>query len=202
MSLENGVKKCPRCHEKYLVSQKKCNFCGLIFERLNYVSNKSARKEVIKFHKKNYIMTADWPFDASKKVALLLSIFLGFTGAHNFYLGRFYKGLTMLIGFVSAIVLLLLPYQSLAYNIIWYLSFIPACSVLIFWILDSIWIFLERYKIPVSIDERLYQLKNQIIENNDKNFENTNLVKIDKKLQKNVKKSKKNKKKAEKINKK
>ena len=163
MRYDSGIKKCPRCGEKNLASQKKCAYCGLVFERLNYCSNKSARKEVIKFRKRNYIMTKEWPADASKKVALLLCGFLGFCGAHNFYLGRFYKGLTVLFGLVSAIVLLFIPYKSLAYNIIWYISLIPAACVLIFWILDFVKIFLERYKIPVSIDEKLYALKDQTI---------------------------------------
>lgn len=197
MKYNDGVKKCPRCNEKYLVGQKKCQFCGLVFDRLNYVSNKSARKEVIKCHRRNYIMTADWPADASKKVALFLCAFLGFTGAHNFYLGRFYKGLTVLFGFVCSIVLLLLPYKSLAYNIIWYISLLPAASVLILWVMDFIRIFLERYKIPVSIDEKLYSLKNEIVvdekQNNEEKVEN--IDKNSKKINKKSKKDKKNNKK-------
>lgn len=190
MKVDSGVKKCPRCNEKYLVSQKKCQFCGLVFDRLNYVSNKSARKEVIMFHKRNYIKTADWPEDASKKTALLLCAFLGFTGAHNFYLGRFYKGLTVLFGLIASIVLLLLPYKSLAYQIIWYISLLPAGSVLILWVLDFIRIFLERYKIPVSIDERLYSLKKDIV------------VKNSEIIEKNAEKSEKTTKNSEKSNKK
>ena len=163
MKYDNGIRKCPRCGEKNLANQKKCAFCGLVFERLNYCSNKSARKEVIKLRKRNYIMTKEWPADASKKVALLLCGFLGLFGAHNFYLGRFYKGMTVLFGLICSIVLLFLPYKSLAYDIIWYISLLPAACVLIFWAMDFIKIFLERYKIPVSIDEKLYALKDQTI---------------------------------------
>lgn len=199
MKYDNGIKKCPRCHEKYLISQKKCQFCGLVFDRLNYVSNKSARKEVIKLHRRNYIMTDEWPADASKKTALLLCAFLGFTGAHNFYLGRFYKGLTVLFGLICSMVLLLIPYKSLAYEIIWYISLLPAASVLILWVLDFIRIFLERYKIPVSIDEKLYSLKSEIIvdekKDNGKNKEEKdekteNIEKESKKINKNKKKKK------------
>lgn len=195
MKFDNGVKKCPRCNEKYLVSQKKCQFCGLVFDRLNYVSNKSARKEVIMLHKRNYIKTADWPADASKKVALFLCAFLGFTGAHNFYLGRFYKGITVLFGLICSVVLLLLPYKSLAYQIIWYISLLPAASVLILWVLDFVKIFLERYKIPVSINEKLYSLKSEIIVENSEKSEkkdekSENLTKKDEKINKKSKKTK------------
>ena len=197
MSYDSGIRKCPRCGEKNLSSQKKCAFCGLVFERLKYCSNKSARKEVIKFRKRNYIMTKDWPDDASKKVALLLCGFLGLFGAHNFYLGRFYKGITVLFGFICSVILLFLPYKSLAYNIIWYISLLPAASVLILWVMDFIRIFLERYKIPVSIDEKLYSLKNEIVvdekQNNEEKVEN--IDKNSKKINKKSKKDKKNNKK-------
>ena len=196
MKYDNGIRKCPRCGEKNLASQKKCAFCGLIFERLNYCSNKSARKEVIKLRKRNYIMTKEWPADASKKVAMLLCGFLGIFGAHNFYLGRFYKGLTVLFGFICSVVLLLIPYKSLAYNIIWYISLIPAACVLFFWVLDFIKIFLERYKIPVSIDERLYALKDQTMSTDTAKVEEKAEVKKDE--EKTAVKEKKKRKKSEK----
>ena len=176
MRYDSGIRKCPRCGEKNLSSQKKCAFCGLVFERLKYCSNKSARKEVIKFRKRNYIMTKEWPDDASKKVALLLCGFLGLFGAHNFYLGRFYKGITVLFGFICSVILLFLPYKSLAYNIIWYISLLPAACVLIFWAMDFIKIFLERYKIPISIDKKLYDLKNQTVVVEDNKNENENIL--------------------------
>ena len=163
MFKDTSIKKCPRCHEKLLVNQKKCPFCGLVFERLNYVSNKSARKEVIKFHKKNYLMVKEWPSDVSKKTALLLCAFLGMFGAHNFYLGRFYKGLTMLVGMLCATALVFVDYASVWHNIIFYIGFIPMACVLVFWVLDFFKIFLERYKIPVSIDSKLYEIKKNII---------------------------------------
>ena len=158
--------KCPRCNEKNIASQKRCGACGFVFDRLNYCSNKSAKKEVIKFHKSNYFMTREWPYDVSKKKALLLCGFLGIFGAHNFYLGRFFKASLVLFGLISAIVMLLLPYGSMAYNIVSYFGTIPGATVLIFWVLDFINIFLERYKIPVSIDKKLYELKKGIIESN------------------------------------
>lgn len=176
MKIKNGLKKCPRCKEKVLAHQKKCPFCGLVFERLNYVSNKSAHKEVIKMKRRNYIMVNDWPADVSKKTALLLCGFLGIVGAHNFYLGRFYKAITVLFGVVCSTILLFLDYGSLWHNIIFYISLVPAALVYVFWVLDFVKIFLEKYKIPVSIDNKLMEIKNEIItdttEENNKNKKN------------------------------
>ncbi len=164
MLRDPSLKKCERCGEKVLVHQKKCPFCGLVFERLKYVSNKSARKEVIKLHRKNYIMVKEWPADASKKTALFLCGFLGFVGAHNFYLGRYYKAMIVLFGFLSALALVFIDYASVLHTVLYYVSAIPSLCVLLFWVLDFVKIFLERYKIPVSIDKNLYNLKKEVIE--------------------------------------
>ena len=135
----------------------------MVFERLNYCSNKSAHKEVIRLRKRNYIMTKEWPSDANKKTALVLCFFFGLFGAHNFYLGRFFKAMTVLFGTVCSMILLFLPYGTVAYNVIRYISVLPAASVLVFWVLDFVKIFLETYKIPVSIDEKLYAMKDQVV---------------------------------------
>lgn len=165
-------KKCPRCKIKCLISEKKCHECGLVFERLNYTSNKSAKKNLLKGRRSEVIMVSEWPYDAKKSTALLLCGFLGFTGAHNFYLGRFWKASIMLLGLLLAITTVLLSeyglYGTPIYNIIRYIAIFPGASVLIFWILDFISIFLERYKVPVSIDEKFYNLKPDIkMENNN-----------------------------------
>lgn len=166
-------RKCPRCHEKCFAHEPKCHECGLVFDRLNYVSNKTARKKLIKCDRKDIIMTNDWPYDAKKSTALLLCGFLGFTGAHNFYVGRFFKAFLSLIGFLLTAVLLTLSecglYGTLAYDYVRYITILPGASVLIFWIWDFLSIFFEKYKIPVTIDDNLMQLRETIVEDETKN---------------------------------
>jgi TM2 domain-containing membrane protein YozV len=186
-------KKCPRCKTKCFINEKKCHECGLIFERLNYTSNKTAKKNILHGRKDETIMVTEWPFDAKKSTSLWLCGFLGFTGAHNFYLGRFWKASIMLLGLVLAITTVLLSdfglYGTTLYNTIRYIAIIPGASVLIFWILDFINIFFEKYKIPVSIDENLYNLKPEVIKNIKKDEK---LIKNYKKYNKKDKKSKNN----------
>ena len=105
MRKNSPFKKCPRCKEKCLAHAKTCHECGLIFERLNYTSNKTAKKLILKGKYKDTIKTADWPYDAKKSTALLLCGFLGFTGAHNFYLGRFLKGAIALFGIILSVIM-------------------------------------------------------------------------------------------------
>lgn len=160
-------KKCPRCNTKCLVNSKKCHYCELIFDRLNYTSNKTAKKNILKRRRNEVVMVTDWPLDAKKSTALLLCGFLGFSGAHNFYLGRFLKASFVLIGLILATVLVFLSesglYGTTLYEVVHLIAIVPGSSVLILWFSDFIGIFLERYKIPVSIDENLYKLKDEVV---------------------------------------
>lgn len=174
-------KKCPRCKERCFQHEKSCHECGLVFERLNYTSNKSAKKLILKGNYKDTIKTADWPPDAKKSTALLLCLFLGYTGAHNFYLGRFIKAGVSLFGFVLAIVMVILTdyiYGSNLWYILRIIAIIPGTCVLIFWFSDLIAIIFERYKIPVAINEGLYSLKAVVL--SDKNAEPVENLKFDK----------------------
>lgn len=199
MRKNSPFKKCPRCKEKCLVHEKACHECGLIFERLNYTSNKVAKKLILKGKYKDTIKTADWPYDAKKSTALWLSGLFGFCGAHNFYLGRFIKGAISLFGIVLSIIMVALNDVIYGTNVWTYLNWIvliPGACSLIFWITDFISIFFEKYKIPVAVDEKLLYAKNNPL-NDKKPVEELNFNKNNKKLGKKVKKNNKKVKKTE-----
>ncbi len=173
-------KKCPRCNEKCFINEKACHECGLIFERLNYTSNKTAKKLILRGNFKDTIKTKNWPYDVSKIKALILCGFLGLTGAHNFYLGRFLKAGLMLFGLLFSVVMVLLTeyiYGTGTWYILLSIVIIPGCASLIFWFTDFIAILFERYKIPVAINEDLYKIKEHILDkqnNNDSEKNNKN----------------------------
>lgn len=165
-------KKCPRCDTKCLIHEKKCHECGLIFERLQFSSNKTAKKNLLHGKRDEVVMIKEWPVDAKKTKALWLCGLLGFAGAHNFYLGRFWRACFVLLGLLLTLTFVLLSdfglYGTTIYHIIRYLALIPGACVLIFWISDFLNILLENYKIPVSIDENLYKIKSNLIINDEK----------------------------------
>lgn len=158
---------------------------------------------ILKGNYKDTIKTSDWPADAKKTTATLLCLFLGYTGAHNFYLGKFIKAGISLFGFVLAVVMVILTdyiYGTTTWNILWLISIIPGTCVLLFWFSDLISIIFERYKIPVAIDENLYKLKNSVLNTeNNKKIKKNNSLNTDKKNNKinkkfNIKNKAKNKK--------
>lgn len=174
---------------------KSCHECGLIFERLNFTSNKTAKKLLLKGKRKDTIKTADWPYDAKKSVALLLCGFLGVTGAHNFYLGRFVKGLISFFGIVLSTIMVVLNDQIFGTQVWGYLNLlvlIPGTCSLVFWITDFFLIFLEKYKIPVAIDENLLEVKKNAIDKDVESVEGLKFNKNNKNLIKNRKNNHKN----------
>lgn len=146
------IMKCPRCGEENFKTQKKCSDCGLVFDRLNYVSNRAGKIAVVRREKENILRVTKWPKDAKKSKALLLCGFLGLVGAHNFYLGRYVKGFFSLIVTLVACVCIMLE------NVIDYASFyesfffLPTGIMFLMWWVDFILIASNKYKIPVALD--------------------------------------------------
>lgn len=155
---KSETKKCPRCGEKCLFASPKCPECGLVFSRLNFVTNKAGKKCVLKRQKDKLLYMTSWPSDVSRLKAILLCGFLGLFGAHNFYLGRYIKAIFSLI-FVSITVVFasMTAYPDFYYIFIQIFA-IPGAFPLIFWVLDFINICIGKYKIPVSIPDKIEEL--------------------------------------------
>ena len=68
-------KKCPRCGNHCLPNQAKCEECGLIFARMEFASNKAAKKKLLKFDNDFVIYTNQYPADVSYWKIFFLTIF-------------------------------------------------------------------------------------------------------------------------------
>ncbi len=80
------TKVCPRCGNKCLLAQEKCDDCGLLFSRLQYASNKAAKRKIAHFDSDFVIYTKDYPSDLKWWKVLLMTIFTGLFGGHYYYL--------------------------------------------------------------------------------------------------------------------
>ena len=181
------IMKCPRCGEENFKTQKKCSDCGLIFDRLNYVSNRAGKIAVVRREKENILRVTKWPKDAKKSKALLLCGFLGLVGAHNFYLGRYVKGFFSLIVTLVACVCIMLE------NVIDYASFyesfffLPTGIMFLMWWVDFILIASNKYKIPVALD---YEYPEENKKENIKKAKNNSKNSLEKEI--NLEKNQKN----------
>ena len=105
MSEENVTKKCPYCGEDVNVIAKKCKHCGEILDatmrELELLKQQNNSGPVIVNNNNNnnnnngngYGCVTQYGPQKSKLVALLLCIFLGWLGAHRFYVGKVGSGI-------------------------------------------------------------------------------------------------------------
>lgn len=156
---KSETKRCPRCGEKCLFSAYKCPECGLIFSRLSLVTNKAGKKAFWKRQNDKILHVTSWPEDAKRWKALLLCGFLGLYGAHNFYLGRYYKAFFCLIFTAISTVFACMTVYPDFYFIFIRIFAIPAAFPLIFWVTDFVRICIGKYKIPVSIPDKIEEVK-------------------------------------------
>ena len=144
------LKICPRCQQKCLLNQKACTGCGLIFSRLEQATNKEAKKQF--FNKdKSVVMVKKLPKDVQKWKLILYCLFLGFFGAHNFYVGRYYRASYMLIVGIASIILSSFIGYSQMYETFMSFFFVFPALLAVFWMFDLFNIIFNLYKVPVAL---------------------------------------------------
>lgn len=148
--------KCPRCGEKAFKHEKVCDNCKLVFSRLEYATNKAAKRAIKQGRgKTDVIKSLTLPHDVSKWKLLLICAFGGVVGAHNIYVGRYIKGFFSLF-FITLLVGMILLVES-AVLAKWFSNFLflPGAYVGFFWLWDLLYIGLGKYRIPIAIEESL-----------------------------------------------
>ena len=116
MSEENATKNCPYCGESISIIAKKCKHCGeIIDETMRELENLKRQTNanspiIISNNNNNNNNNNDnnggvvWGAQKSKVIALLLCLFLGYVGAHRFYVGKVGSGIfQMLLCFCGGI---------------------------------------------------------------------------------------------------
>ena len=112
------LKKCPFCAEDVLYEARKCKHCGELLDP----SLSSAQQNRPPIHINNYVPPTPTP--AKPRVAyVLLGIFLGSLGIHNFYAG--YAGR----GVVQLLITLLTGWLILPLFVVWIWVLVEVCSV-------------------------------------------------------------------------
>ncbi len=155
--MKRANKKCPRCDLKMPAQARICPGCGLNYDKFEMATNRAGKIALQEGRKDDVVMRKGCPADVNKTKLLLLTIFLGFVGAHNYYVGRYGRGafftIFFLFGLANAVLTTI--YKSALsgafYEILTILSLVWG-AVLLTWLFDIINIALNKYKIPVSLD--------------------------------------------------
>ena len=190
-------KKCPRCGNKCLMAQKECEECGLVFSRLQYTSNKAAKKKLRKFYTDFIIYTNQYPNDLTWWKVLLMTFFTGIFGGHYYYTGKYIKGGLMSASFVYLIF-------AVVFNAEWsqksetYLLYLPIGIAGIAWMVSLVYVAFKKYKVPVIVeipeqevlDKKVEYDRNEVAKNDGQTTEVV-VEATDEKLKKKAKKTKK-----------
>ena len=152
MSKKSIYKKCPRCGEKCYNIEKVCDNCKLVFARLEYASNKKAKEAIKKGAKEQVITTNVLPKDVNKWKLLLICGFGGLFGAHNFYVGRYFKAIFSCFFMFLTFVLIAFFNNELVTMLFTNYLFLPAGLVFYFWFYDMLMIGISKYKVPIALD--------------------------------------------------
>ncbi len=148
-------KRCPRCNAKMPVETVACPSCQLNFQKFNDATNAEAKQAINAGEKDRVLLRTGYPKDVSKIKLILLTVFLGFTGAHYYYVGRSKMGafftIFFAVGIVNVILTSLLTQtpKGDAYQVFTFLVLIWG-AVLFLWIVDMAKVCFNKFKIPVS----------------------------------------------------
>ncbi|MBR1988248.1 MAG: NINE protein [Clostridia bacterium] len=152
-------KKCPRCGKKVLSEIGVCPQCKLNFQKFDSATNLEGKSALKQGEKDRIIYRLGVPSDVNRWKLLLLTVFLGFAGAHHYYVGRKNMGFFYSIFFGVGIIYTIL---TLALNFDWtseigqffYLLVLTWGFVILLWIVDIAKVCFNRFKIPVSLPRR------------------------------------------------
>ena len=154
MNLFNN-KRCPRCKKKAPVEIVICPSCQLNYHKFNGATNAEAKAAMRAGEKEKVLMRQGCPSDVSRIKLFILTLFLGFTGAHYYYVGRNKMGLFFsifcFIGLINGIITALLDTEPSGdlYQIFTLLTLVWGI-VAIIWIVDIAKVACNRFKIPVG----------------------------------------------------
>lgn len=153
MKIKSDYKRCPRCKFKTFKQMSNCGNCGLNFDKFAMATNKEGIDAVRKGEKERVVWTNKLPSDVNKWSLFFLTLFLGWTGAHLWKVGKFARAISHSIGLVLCglyIILMQFEMNNFTYNLsniagtFWLVTFALA-------IIDIFEIAFNWFKVPVSL---------------------------------------------------
>lgn len=145
---------CPKCGNKITKEQVECAYCKTLVRNIQQASNRQA-KEIMKYKgdTTKIVLSKTLPHDVSKVKLLLWCIFLGWTGAHCYYVGRYKRGFTILLLMLLSMLFAAIPSNWFIYALFGgILAGFPGMIAVFCWWLDLCRIIANRFPIPVVLN--------------------------------------------------
>ena len=154
--LKINNKHCPRCNFKMPKEIAVCPNCQLKFQKFELATNKEAKEAFRQGESDRVIFRKGYPNDVKKPILILLTVLLGFTGAHYYYVGRIKMGLFFsfffCVGIINSILtsIIKINVEGDLYQLFYLLVLIWGIVILM-WIADIVKVCFNTFKIPVSL---------------------------------------------------
>lgn len=158
-----SYKVCPRCGNKCLIAQERCDECDLVFARLQYASNKEAKKKIRQFDKDFVIYTTQLPPDVSWIKLLLLTFFTGLVGGQYYYVGKYWKGGIMTAGFVYLVFMTVFN-ADIVNALTTSVAYMPIGVYAMAWLVSLVYVGFKKFKVPVIVKEPTSETVEEIVE--------------------------------------
>ncbi len=152
--IKKKFKKCPRCGNKCTINQTRCDECDLSFKRFEFASNKAAKKKIRRFDRDFIIYTNQYPKDLGYWKMMILAVLTGLVGGHYYYVGKYFKGFLMTLGFVYTILCTIFNAQLSAIMESYYLYF-PIGVLTLSWMVSVILVAVKKFKVPVIVETNI-----------------------------------------------
>lgn len=149
--------KCPVCGCKMRTGI--CPYCHVTDKEVTSASNRDA-KVAIRARKREYIhYTNTLPSDVSRKKLFWYSLFLGWIGAENFYVGKYVKAwYSLVVSMLMIMASIFFTISSLcnwvtanAFYMMIELLAIPMIVVLFFWFTDIVGVITKSFRVPILL---------------------------------------------------
>ncbi len=147
-------KRCPRCNNICLISQVKCDECDLLFARIDKATNAAGKHRLKCKEKDQVVYVKKCPQDVKKWKLITITVCTGLFGGHYFYVGKWIKGLLMLVCFLAALLIGVVfnPYFLSIWGGNFYAFFGSVIGFYtLVWLNDIRRVCFNSFKIPVSI---------------------------------------------------
>ena len=149
------MKRCPRCNARMNEHAPSCIDCGLNFSKLDKATNLEAKRAFHMHEKERVVYVTKLPSDLRKAALLIWCAFVGLFGAHQFVIGKYFKGLFYAFFTLMANVLAILDVLGIAhtnfFETVTHIVYLVWVVILVLWLTDLFNIIFNRFKVPVSL---------------------------------------------------
>lgn len=151
--------RCPICNCK-MKHKTECPYCKITGEQVKGASNQLAKIALKNGKRKEVVNSSTLPFDINFTRLLLIAIFTGFVGGHNYYVGKYYKGIFCSASMAWAVIMAIIggvfgATKYYAFGLFYEISILLASLTVLFWIYDVFKIATHSFSVPVIIcDEK------------------------------------------------